>query len=98
MFLVFLVFFSLGFESAVAVFTGRAQPGAVLRPHFDTLMTALRLPAGVAGSRAAEAAGLGGGDTWQILPSFFHMLAELKRRGYEYHVTYSVYRRDSYSH
>ena len=77
----------------VAVFTDRSQPGAVFRVHFDTLMAALRLPAGVAGSRAAEEAGLGGGDTWQILPSFFHMLTELKRRGYEtmYNVQCTMY-------
>ena len=94
-FCAFLVFLSLRFESVliVAVFTDRSQPGAVFRVHFDTLMAALRLPVGVAGSRAAEEAGLGGGDTWQILPSFFHMLTELKRRGYEsmYNVQCSVY-------
>jgi len=61
-------------------FTDPGQPGERFRPQLEALDRSLQLSEEIRGSPAALAAGLKG-NTVQILPSFLHMLHELKRQG-----------------
>lgn len=66
-------------KNAIWTFTDPGQPGEQLREKLEQINQALALPEEVRGTEKAVAAGLTG-PTVQLLPSFLHMLRELKRR------------------
>eukprot|EP00931_Biecheleriopsis_adriatica_P118811 TRINITY_DN94129_c0_g1_i1.p1 TRINITY_DN94129_c0_g1~~TRINITY_DN94129_c0_g1_i1.p1 ORF type:complete len:733 (-),score=150.97 TRINITY_DN94129_c0_g1_i1:16-2214(-) len=80
-------------RAALWTFTEDGMPGESLRPKLVEMKQALVLPEGVSGSEKAIAAGLTGG-TVQLLPSFLHLLRELKRAGRSFSLCFRTFGRD----
>jgi len=74
-------------------FTDPGQPGEALRPRLEQMQAALKLPEALRGSETAEAAGLTG-DTLRLLPSFMHMVRELKRAGRSFTLMFRTFGED----
>lgn len=77
----------------VACFTEPGQPGARLRGDWERLSDLLRIPASVRGTPAAAACGLTG-ESLLLLPSFFEMVLELRRRRRSFTIVFRTFGTD----
>lgn len=80
-------------REAFWTFTDPGMLGEALRPQQEQMETALRLPEGIRGSEKALAAGLTG-DEVQLLPSFLHLIRELKRAGRSFTLIFRTFGQD----
>lgn len=74
-------------------FTNPGMPGESFRAKLEEMVRGLMLPEEVRGSEQALAAGLTGSSV-QLLPSFLHMLRELKRMGRSFTLIFRTFGRD----
>lgn len=80
-------------REAIWSFTDPGHPGERFRKQLEEMNKALLLPEHVRGTPKAVAAGLEG-STVQLLPSFLHMLRELKRTGRTFTLMFRTFGHD----
>ncbi|CAE7030829.1 unnamed protein product [Symbiodinium sp. CCMP2592] len=80
-------------RKALWSFAHSGMPGEAFRKDLASMQEKLLLPEAVRGTQAAKDAGLGG-ESVQLLPSFLHLLRELKRRGRSFTLIFRTFGKD----